>query len=291
MANSYVKIANYRTMLPKKILTIVRNSYFPIIFVLIALAVGVIVLYKIVYTKPQFVYVNVKMGQGMWWAATFKPNSWLVNSVKKGEKQYNLAGKPTAEIVDVRYYPAWTPNWGPGQYDVYLTLKLDASYNASTQTYSFNRSSLSISSPVEIQFPSVDITGTVVGLSKEPFHEQYVEKTIYLIYQGGYTKDFPYRFDNIRVGDSYFDGEDTVFRVEDKWLEKNILAVPNNLNAEVYERPIEATQNIVVKAKVKLKQVDGALYFGNDYKVQANAFIPFATPNYFFENFVVRKVE
>lgn len=260
------------------------------IFFLIVIVVAFVIFFsvsKVFLVEPKYIYVRVKVGQGFWWASTAKPTIWFANSIKKGEKQFDLLGKPTAEIEEVRYYPTW----GTGQYDVFIKLKLKASYNSRSQTYSFSRSTISIGSPIEIQFPSTFITGTVIALSNFPIEDEYVEKIIYLVYQEGYRKDFPYRYDNIKIGDKYFDGSEEVFKVEDKSLENNILSIENNLTAQVFERMVETTQNIIVKAKVKLKNKNGELFYGEDYKVSNNTSVPFSTKDYFFENFVVRKIE
>lgn len=274
-----------------KISKTISKNYFLLGLFLIISFVSLVTFYKLFFAKSTFVYTRVKVGQGLWWASTTKPTIWMVNSIKKGDKQYSLVGVPGAEILDVRYYPVWSQGMALSQYDIFLDLKLKVGYNSKTQTYSFNRSSVSVGSPVEIQFPSADVTGTVIELNKNPIKDDYVEKTVYLVNQGGYNKDFPYRFDNIKIGDSYFDGESEVFKVEDKWLEKNLWTITNNLTAQVFERPIESTQNIVVKTKMKLKNKNGELYYGEDYRVQDNVFIPLATKDYFFENFAIRKIE
>lgn len=275
----------------KKLTRLLRKNYVIYAFILIAGFVLLVSGFRILFSKPTYVYARVQMGQGFWWAATAKPNSWFVASIKKGAVQKDLAGNPVSEILSVRYYPAWAPQWGSNQYDMYLTLRLKAGFNKRTGEYNFNRSSLSVGSPIELQFPQANVTGTVIELSPKPFQDKYVPKIVYLVNQSGYYKDFPYRYDSIKIGDKYFDGENTVFEVLDKRLEKNIWSVENNLTGTVYEQVVATNQNIEVKARVLLKQKSDGLYYNENYKVAPNAFIPFSTRDYFFENFVVRKVE
>ena len=281
----------FKFMNLKKIIKFARKNYILTVFFSIILFVGFVAFSRIFFSKPTYVYARVQMGQGLWWAATAKPNSWLVASLKKGAVGRGLIGAPVSEILSIRYYPAWTPQWGSNQYDVYLTLRLRAGLNKRTGEYTFNRSSLSVGSPIELQFPQANVTGTVIELSPRPFQDKYVSKIVYLVNQGGYTKDFSIRYETIRVGDKYFDGENTVFEVLDKNLERNIWSIFNNLDTRIYEREIDTNQNIVLKARVLLKQKSDGLYYNENYKVTANAFIPFSTRDYFFENFVVRKVE
>lgn len=270
----------------KKLIKFSRKNYFLVIFFAAILFVGIIAGYRLFLSKPTYVYARVKVGQGLWWATTQKPPIWYVNAIKKGEIEKSLTGLPIAEILSARYYPL-----GNNQFDVFLTLRLSVGLNKKKQEYTFKRFTLSVGAPIELQFPSANITGTVIDLSQKPFGDRYVEKIIYLVNQSGYAKDFPYRYENIKIGDKYFDGEEYVFEVLDKRLEKNIWSIANNLTGTVYEQEVATSQNIVFKVKVKLIQKSDGLYYGEDYKVYSNAFIPFATRDYFFENFVIRKLE
>lgn len=277
---------NYKKQ-SKKLLTFARKNYFIPIFVAIVFFVGAFACYKLFFDTSTFIYVKVKVGQGLWWANTLKPSSSIANAIKKGDQSYDILGKTQAEVISVRRYPTW----GNTQYDVDLILKLKVNKNSKTETYTFNRSTISIGSPVEIEFPKADITGTVIDLKEKPFVDKYVDKIILLVNQGGYNKDFPYRYENIQIGDTYFDGEENVFEILDKKLEKNIWTIVNNLNGQIYEQSVSTTQNILVRAKIRVREVDKQFYFGSDYKVNTNASIPFSTPNFYFEAFLIRKVE
>lgn len=275
----------------RKVVKTAKKHYLFFLFILGVLFVGTFIVSKALFSKPTYVYVKVKMGQGLWWASTAKPNIWYASSFKKGDIKYSISGRPEAQIVSVKKYPSLTPSWISNQYDVYVVLKLAAGSNRKTGEYSFNRGVLSVGSSFSLQFPRAELTGTIVDLSPSQFRESYIEKDVYLIYQGGYNKDFSYRYDSIKVGSTYSDGEDEVVRIMEKSLEKNIWPVANNFTGEIYEREIESTQNIIVKIRVKLKEKPEGLFYGEDYKVVPNASVPFATDDYYFENFQIRKIE
>lgn len=271
----------------KKIIKFSKKNWFLIIFFVAIGFVGIVAFQKLFLTKPTFIYVKVKVGQGLWWATTAKPSSWFVNALKKGDKEYDLFGRPNAEILSLRYYPTW----GSDAFDVYLTLKLKARFNKSTKGYIFKRTDLSVGSPIELQFPSANITGTIIEIDQKPFDKKYVEKIIYLVNRGGYSKDFPYLFDTIKVGERYYDGEEYVFEVLDKRLEKNIWSVTNNFTGQVFERDVYTTQNIIVKAKVRVRERKDYLIYGNTYYLKVNSYIPFSTESFIFNDFVVRSIE
>lgn len=271
----------------KKIEKYLRKHYL-LALILLGVSFTVVVFsVKSAGREPAYIYAKVKVGQGLWWAATTKPNIWIANGLQKGERTYGFLGRPKAEIIKVRKYPTDFSS----QYDIYVTLKLAASYNEKTGEYAYDRSILSIGSPIAIQFTKVNLTGSVMELSPKPIEEKFEEKIIYLVSRGGFMKDFPYRYDSIQSKDRYFDGEDVVFEVIEKTLEKNIWAEGNDLTSTFYEGEVTATQNIVVKARMKVQKKGDFYLYGEENVVNVNAYVPIATNNYLFESFNIRKIE
>lgn len=255
-----------------------------VVIVTCLLLVGTISLYKLFIEKQDYVYVKVRMGQGYWWAQTLRPSSWFVDNIKKGDKGYDLAGKPTAEVQSVNYYPL------VGSFDIFVTAKLKAKYNSQTKQYSFNRSDINVGAPITINLSSIDITGTVIQISKNPIQEKEKEIIVTLVNQGGYIKDAPYKYDSIKVGDTYFNGEKTTLKILNKYLESNIWTVTSD-TGEVFERNIYSTQNIIVKVKLLVQEKKTGLFYGEEQKVQVNASPTFGTNDTFFEGFFIRKIE
>ncbi len=261
-------------------------------FVGIFILVVIIVLVKISTSKPDYLYVKVKLSQGLWWASTQNPSLWFINAIKKGEVDTNLLGEPIGEILEVRYYPVPSSPLVPAkdQYDIYLTLKLSASYNERTNKYTFKRSSVTIGSPIELEFPSAQITGTIIDIGPEPFNHEYVEKEILLTHEEGYFKDLPFAYENIKVGDKYFDGTGEVFEVIDKRLKRKIL-VAADLSGRLIEQEVTSVQNIIVTAKVKVRKDGDRLIYGEEQILSPGARINFSTPNYNYQDFIVLSVE
>lgn len=244
--------------------------------------VGIFAGYRIFFSKSEYVYIKIKVGQGYWWASTAKPAIWYVGSIKRGLKQYSFFGDTSAEITNVRYYA-----FGGG-YDVFLTVKLNADYNNRKKEYTYNRSKLSIASPIDIDFPSVLISGTIIDISKSPFKESYVDKIIYLRDPGGYTQSSPFSYDNIKVGDKYFNGEFYSFEIIDKYLENSTLLFQDYLNLQTLGET--DSKDIVVKAKVKLQEKNNQLIYGDTRVAQNVAFNIFMS-NYYFDRFYIERIE
>lgn len=271
----------------KKVFRFAVNNYFISIFVAVIIFVIFVSTFKLFFSKKTYIYAKVKVGQGLWWANTSKPSVWMVQALKKNEIETDLTGNPIAEVLEVRSYP-W---WNSDQFETYVTLKLKVTGNKKTGKYTFKRSTIAVGSPIDLEFPSVQVSGTILELSEQLFKDKYVEKTISLIKRNGYSKDAPFTYEEIKLGDKFFDGTDTVFEILNKQLNKNIITVSNNLNAQIYEREIETTQTIEVKAKIKLREKEGRLFYGEEYLVKLGKTLNVSTPNYAFTDYTVEKIE
>lgn len=261
-----------------------RKNYIIVIFSLVILFVGIIVVYKYFHSGQTYVYAKVKMGQGYWWVTAARPPIWFANAINKGDVSYGVLGNPTAEVINKSVYRYF----GSDQYDVYLTLILKVGFNKKTQQYTFDRSVLSVGSPVDIQFPKEDVTGTVIALSNKPFNDDLAEKTITLVKKYAY----PFEFDSIVIGDSYNDGERKVFEVLDKssQIGGQLLAYSNTY-ANSGSPVVEPANYVTVKAKIKMKKVNGQWLFGEDQIVSPGRSLGITTPNFVFDNYIVSKIE
>lgn len=281
MANKTLRNNNFESKI-KRSAKFLRKNYIISIFLACILFVGFIVVAKSVVSKTTYVYVKVKVGQGYWWVSSARPNIWYVNSIKKGDIAKDLLGNNIAQILNKRYYRYYSGD----QYDAYLTLKLKAGYNKRTNQYTYDRSILSVASPIDVQFPQVDVSGVVISLSTKPFDEKEYEKTIYLSKRYA----FPWEFEAINVGDSTFDGEDEIFKILDK---QNIET--SNITTDVYgtSNPTitEPKMYITVKAMVKLKKIGDQWILGEDQVISLGRNISISTPNLEFDGYLVSKIE
>ena len=281
----------------KKIRKFAKKNYFITAFFAIILFVGVISLYKLFATKPTYIYTKVKIGQGLWWASTAKPGIWLAGAIKKGDTETSILGGKSVEVLNVRYYPYYS-SMAADQFDVYLTLKLRVSHNKKTNQYLFKRTAVSVGSPIELELTSAQVDGTVVELAGEPFEEKYLEKTVYLTKRSAYA----WEFDAIKVGDKYFDGENTVFEILDKSSSDKLSfsadkfsissSIPSIENL-YFTYPIipETRKYITVKAKILVKEKNNQLVFAEEQVIRPGKLINLSTPNFVFTDFVVGKIE
>lgn len=272
----------------KKLWYFARDNYFISIFLATVLFVIFVSFFKLLTADTHYVYAKVKVSQGLWWANTQRPGIWYLNFLKKRVAEKNLLGDKIAEIIAVRSYPYG----GADQYDIYLTLKLKVDINKRTGTYNFKRSTLAVGSPIELQFPRVEVTGTVIELYNKKPVRRGLEKTIYI------TKKyaFPWEYEQIKIGEKYFNGEELVFEVLDKALIDSNQVVdteftyPLGQNLVNLDR-LENRQYILVKARVNVEKKSGELVFAEEKIIRPGKSFYFGSKNFVFESFVIEKVE
>jgi len=268
--------------LMKKFTKFAIDNYFISIFLACIAFVVLVSGYKLFFTKPAYIYVRVKVGQGLWWAQTQKPGSWFLEAIKRAKEEKDLIGQPAVQILSVTYYP-W---YGSGQYDVYVDAKLKVSRLGKTGKYNFKRSTIGVGAPVDFEFSSSQFSGTIIDLEPQPIKDKYVEKTVYLIKPLAYT----WEFDGIKIGDKFFNGETNVIQI----LDKSAVEHPSTITPSRYfidETFSQTRTDIIVKLKLKGKIVDDKFIFGNDQVVTLGKNLYIATDNFSFTDYLVSKVE
>jgi len=58
-----------------------KRYFFLLCISVILIVVAVIAVFRFSRTKPTYLYVEIKMGQGLWWAQTAKPSIWFIKAL------------------------------------------------------------------------------------------------------------------------------------------------------------------------------------------------------------------
>jgi len=249
----------------KKLLRFIKNNYFLLIFVFIIFFVVFVSFYKLFLTKSTYIYAKVKLGQGLWWASTSQPPLWLISSIMKDKKESQII----AQIIKVNYYPYFITginNQFIDQFDVYLSLKLKVTKN--NKSFYFNRSIITVGTPIDLEFSNTQVSGTVISLSDKLLVDKYINKIVFL------TKKDPFlwEYEAIKIGDYYFDGENKVFEIAGKEISEN-------------------EDILTVKAKIKVKEINNQLIFANEKFFNLGKNINIITNNFNFNNYVISKID
>lgn len=269
----------FKKYIPKIKLFIAQNIRLAVIIILL-IVIAFIILLKFLFHKTDTVYVRAKVSQGYWWATTAKPQYWLVNAIKKGDKEISSGSSPKGEIISVRYYP-W---YDTDQFNIYVILKLKAQKNNKTGQYTYNRTQLSSGAPIDFELSNAEVSATIMEVSDRPINNKLVEKEVVL------NKSFaePWEYDAIQIGDKFYDGEDTVFEVIGK-SEKPA----NTAYTRTSEVPIitsEKPVNIDITVRMKFLQDHGQLYY-QEFPLQVGRKLDVRTPDTIYTQYFVKSVK
>lgn len=266
----------------KQLILFLKRNYFLLIFVGCIGFVGVVVVYKTFIVKPTYIYAKVKVGQGLWWASTQRPSLWFVRAIQKAQEQKDLKGIPLVKMIDVAYYPYY----GGGQYDIYVTVRLKVSKVGSKGTYNFNRETIGVSAPIDLEFPNIQFSGTIIALSEGPMREVYEKKTVYL-----FKKNVnPWEFDQLRIGDFLSIGKEKIFEVLDKTRGETNDLLLSEIGRQM-SGDIEPYRYVSVKASIRVKKIEGQYLFGEEYIVSPGRGIPIVLGNLTLNDYTITKVE
>lgn len=266
----------------KNLLSFLKKNFILTVFVICIGFVGLIAFYKIFISKPTYVYVKVKVGQGLWWASTQRPSLWFIKALQKTTEQKDLTGKTTAKIINVQYYPYY----GGSQYDVYITAMLKVSMIKGTGTYNFNRESIGVSSPIDLEFPNIQFSGTIIEMSEKPINDTYIEKIVY------FTKKYAYpsEYDEVQVGDVVTNGRQIIFQILEKGKGATSDVLLNDMG-KISSVDVETYRYIVIKARMKVKMLDDQLVYGEEYTVAPGRTLGFVTDRSILNEYYVAKIE
>lgn len=220
--------------------------------------------YKIKTSPPLYTYVQIELGHGPWWQANINPTVWFTKPIQKGVVEKNILGQTVVEILSVRYYPDIND-----QLRVYIVLKLKI--NIRNNEYIYNRIPLYINSPVDLNIGSYQINGIIRDISLRLFNKIQRKKLLRLSKQNV----TPWEYQTIHKDDEYHDGESTVFKVLDKYVQKDLS---------------DGNKDIVVDVLIQTQEKGSNLYYGENQRLQEGDITSFATRTVRMVNFRIDNI-
>jgi len=271
-----------RTGILSSLLQFIIAHYLVLIIVGCVGFVGVVSVYKLHIKKPTYIYVKVKVGQGYWWASTQKPSIWYLKAIQSAKEEIDITGKPTAKVLRVAYYP-W---YGSSQYDVYVTLQLSVTKVGAQGTYNFNRETIGVGGPIDLEFKNVQFSGTIIALSEKPIVPITKTRVVYLSKK--YT--YPWEYDAIKIGDYFNDGNSNVIEILEKAKGETNEVVLNDMG-RLLSAETETYRYILLKIKMRVRQEDGQILYGDEIIVSPGRSLGLITNEFTFNDYVVSKIE
>lgn len=282
--NFQFQISNFKKSknIVKDISTVIKKNLLILVIVSCVGFVGLVSIYRTFFQEPTYIYVRVKVGQGYWWASTQKPSMWYVRAIQTAKEERDLKGEPIAQILRVAYYP-W---YGSNTFDIYVTLKLKVTKVGNKKAYNFKRDTIAVSTPIDLEFPTVHFSGTITALSEKPFEQNLTDKTVYLTKK--YT--YPWEYDAIQIGDFFNDGNSNVVEVLEKAKGDTTEVYVSELG-KLLTTESETYRYIHLKVKMRLRPQNDQWLYGEEIIVSPGRVIGFVTNNFTFNDYAVSKIE
>ena len=129
-------------------------------FFLIVLFLSVFFLLR----RAKYVYVTLRIStednlHNQWW---IQPSNWYLENLEEGLVDKDLTGKTNAVLEDIYFYPR-----SEAVQDLFITLKLEATFNEKLNQYSYKGAPLLIGSYQKIEIAGFSIRGMVQKISSE----------------------------------------------------------------------------------------------------------------------------
>ena len=188
----------------ERIKTITPLQAFALISVIAMFVVGI----KFFGAKKEWLMIRAEV-KGKDWTEdfsggnSFNPPPWLSNTIKSGDTEFGIDGKPTANIISVEQYGDVKPT-------IFVTAKIKVVASIRTGKYSYKNRAVEIGGPIELSLPKTKVLGQIEALNIPP--EGYSQK--YIIATVRIRNIEPWVVNKIAVGDKMFDRANNIVVAE-----------------------------------------------------------------------------
>lgn len=244
-----LRINNLRTSIIRNLKKLHTLDYIILAGVLL-MAIGFMVLK---FTrKSVWIPITVQAGSPEIWFYVRKPRPWYTLSLTKGITAYNSLGQPVAEVTDVQSFPVWE-----GQNDVYVTLRVKATYDTRTRSYSYNFQPLTVGGQFKSTFGTQDLQGIITYIGDNtPLVEKEIEAKLLYVY--------PWVADAFKTGLQLKDTENNIIaEIKDMTVENSQRYEMRDLQDRmiVFLGEDQSRKDITFRIKLMAKEYNGIYYF------------------------------
>jgi len=235
----------------------------------------VALLIKVSKQKDEYLDVEVQVtGSNGWQQGTaVQPPSWLVDTIKKGDKELSYSGKNLAEVIDINGYQE-------GNNKVtFLKLRLLINSNKKQGTFRYKQKPLEIGSMIDVLVGNTRIYGSVTRIYSEDMVEvkKYKKVKIVIFQMQSWFAD------SIKIGDKVESG----FGSED--LQSEVLA--KNTNLSRIDKNLYGLVDVELEMNLRVDEREGVAYFANYQPIKVGNLLYIPMKDYNLYSAQVMKVE
>ena len=246
------------------------------IFVSISIVVFVVFVVKFFQEKTGWKTIRVEIINKNW-AENYNPYGyrtpfWLSDKLRIGQKEYNKTGQVIAEITNIENYER-----GSEEAQVYLTLRIKATYQKQLHQDLFKNKPLTLGSAIEIVPDQNTVYGQVVDLDVPPLG--YPQKKMIVTARGRGIDQ--YIIDNIKINDTMDNRNNqtsiaTIIDFHTENATRVFASEVSDTNKFVSFKTNPNTKDVVVKFELTANQIDNRWYFAGNQQIKVG------NPLYFY---------
>lgn len=206
-----------------------------------------------------------------------------MRSPKRSGRQSADEGRKTAQ--------KWEPQTGfpplstPLQ-PLHRLWKVKVTKIGSTGKYNFKRSTIGVGSPIDLEFSTVQFSGTIIQLSTKPIQDHYVKRTVILEKKNA----FPWEYDAIQIGDRYFNGKTNTLEIVSKQA-TDTYTITSDAYGNCLVGNNELRRYIRVKVTLQGQMVNNQFVYAEDQVVIPGRDMTFGASNFVLNNYTIVVVE
>lgn len=238
-------------------------------FVILVVLFGLVFLILFILKEERWVKVEVKISPKEWWRDSKGPPYWLGNLIREGDKQYDLLGRKTAEILEVKNY-----EWKMDRNFIYLTLNLKAEVDKRRKKLKFDHQPLEVGGQIDLQLGNIGMPGLVTyieGMLDTRIWEEKIVETRVLDYIDIFPETLgvqPWKAEAINVGDQM---KNTHGQVVAEILDKKIKPaekITTTADGRIILGQDPIKKDVALVIKIKTFKQEGVDYFLDDIKIK-----------------------
>jgi len=233
------------------------------------------VLGKVLKQEDEYLNVEIQVtGQNGWQQGmVVQPPSWLVDRIKKGDKELSYSGKSLAEVVDIKSYQEGN------NIIAFLKLKLLISSNKKQGTFRYKQKPLEVGSMIDVLVGNTRIYGSVTRIYSGNINEEKEDMRVKMV-----LLQMPSWFaDSIKIGDKVENG------FEEKEIQSEVISKSVRLS-RIDKNPYGLV-DIELEMKLQVDVRDGLAYFANYQPIKVGNVLYIPMDNYNLYDAQVMKIE
>jgi len=219
--------------------------------------------------SSQPIYLTIKLNQGYWWLNNPNPPLTLIEAIKPQLTAYDFLGHPTAKIIAKHVYPTFSTNTERPVYNTYVDLVIYKAKTSKNEIF-FNRQRVAIGEPLEVKFPHLTLSGSIINLSttKPARRLQTYQITLQRLV-------YPWEYQQLQLPTSYFDGQTQVFKITHRQCLPAIIVTRDKYN-QILKKTNQNTCYLTLQGTISLENHQSTLTFGPEIPIAQGApvFLP-----------------